>query len=92
MYLSGNPSPWSPGKKYLIRTVTHYALGELVDVYDGELVMTNASWVADTGRWNDCLVTGKLKESEPHIGPLIVSRGAIVDAVEWPHPLPTMTI
>lgn len=80
--------PWRVGEKYLIRTVTLYALGRLTAVYQGELVLEDASWVSDTGRWHTALETGELNEVEPHKGALIVSRGAIVDAVAWTHELP----
>lgn len=84
-----SPSPWKVGTSYLVRTVTLYCLGRLSAIYPGELVFENASWVADTGRWNHALVTGELDEVEPHVGPCIVCRGAVVDAVEWAHDLPS---
>ncbi len=75
------------GEKYLIRCVTHFQLGRLKAVTDSDLVLSEASWVADTGRFNECIQTGNISKNEPFHGDCIVSRGAIVDAVVWPHDL-----
>ena len=79
---------WQIGKKYFVRTVTYHCVGELVEISDNELVFTQASWVADSGRWNNALKTGELSEIEPFIMPVMVARGCIVDATEWTHDLP----
>lgn len=86
------PSPWQIGTCYLIRTVVYYALGRLVGVWEHELLLEEASWIADTGRFHEALRTGKLAEVEPFVSPVIVGRLAIVDAAEWPHPLPVSVI
>jgi len=80
--------PWQIGKKYIIRTVTMMQVGELVSVGERELVLRNASWIADSGRFHDALKTGELSEVEPFTNDCIVGRGAIVDAQEWAHALP----
>jgi len=79
--------PYIIGKQYLIRTVTHYYSGKLKSIYKNELVLESAAWVADTGRYYDALKNGTLNEVEPIIGDAIISRGAIVDSVEWGSPL-----
>ena len=84
--------PWVIGRAYLIRTVTYFALGRLTHVGDKELVLEEASWVADTGRFGDALKTGRLLEVEPFPAELIVGRAAIVDATEWTHTLPVSAI
>ncbi len=76
------------GKQYLIRTVTHYYTGKLETIYSQEIVLSRAAWIADTGRYYDALKKGTLNEVEPIIGPCIISRGAIIDAVEWAFDLP----
>ena len=77
---------WQIGKHYVIRTVTMIDVGKLVQVTDKELVLENASWIADTGRWNEFLKNGIYSESEPFPdGKIIVGRSAIVDAVIWNH-------
>lgn len=76
------------GKKYLIRTVTMTQVGKLKIIGDKELVLEDASWVADTGRFNEALQSGYLNELEPFVNDAIVGRGAICDATEWSHDLP----
>ena len=77
------------GKNYFVRTVTYHHVGRLASVTDTDIVLEDASWVASSGRWNAALTTGELDEVEPHNGPVIISRGAIVDSVTWCHGLPT---
>jgi hypothetical protein len=84
----GGEDVWKTGEKYFIRTVTHYHTGRLVAVTPTELVLEDAAWVADTGRFSDALKTGVLKEVEPFPGQVIVGRGAVVDACIWKHDLP----
>lgn len=81
------------GKCYLVRAVTNYTLGKLVRVTQNELVFVRASWIGSTGRFSECVNTGSLDEVEPYPAdmPVIVSRGAIVDACEWRHALPEAT-
>ena len=77
---------WQVGKHYVLRTVTMIDVGKLVEVTDKELVLENASWIADTGRWNVFLKEGKFSESEPFPdGKVIVGRDALIDAVLWLH-------
>lgn len=85
-YCSG---PWKIGECYLIRTVTMIVIGRMTFVGDKELVLAQASWIADTGRFHDALKKGTLKEVEPFVGDAIVGRGSIVDATTWQHALPT---
>lgn len=80
--------PYQVGQNYFIRTVTHYYTGKLEKVTAKELVLSDAAWIADTGRFHDALKTGKLNEIEPFIEPIIVGRGAIIDAFRWTHELP----
>ena len=76
-------SPYEIGKNYHVRTVTMAIAGELKAVYDTELVFKKASWVADTGRFNEYLKnTLKLNENEPFKNDVIVGRGAIIDCTE----------
>ncbi len=76
------------GKSYLIRTVTNFYTGRLTKIFDNELVLERAAWIADTGRYYDALKKGTLNEVEPIIGECIVCRGSIVDAVVWAFDLP----
>ena len=76
------------GVNYLIRGVTHYYTGRLKAVTETDLVLGDAAWIADTGRFADALANGTLNEVEPFAGDVIVSRAAVVDATEWTHALP----
>lgn len=84
----GNSHSFEVGRKYLIRTVTLYYTGLLTSVTDTDLLLTDAAWIADTGRFHTALASGTLSEVEPFIDPVIVPRSAIIDATEWKHPLP----
>lgn len=80
--------PYKMGEKYLIRTVTHYYIGVLKEVFEQELLLSSASWIADTGRYYDALKSGKLNEVEPILGDAVIGRGAIIEAVVWYHDVP----
>jgi len=85
---SEDSHPYKIGTAYLIRCVTMYYTGRLISVSKQELVLEDSAWVADTGRYHEALKTGELSEVEPIIGNLIIGRGSIVDAVEWPKNIP----
>ena len=73
--------PWQIGKVYLIRTVTMIDTGRLVQVTPQELVLEDAAWIADTGRFAQALEKAEFGEVEPYpTGRVIVGRGAVVDA------------
>jgi len=84
--LLGNIQPddshWEIGKIYLVRTVTMIQAGTLKKVAPSEIILENAVWVADTGRFSDSLQTGDFSEMEPFNNDVIIGRGAIVDAVQ----------
>ena len=82
--------PYKIGASYLVRTVTNYFSGNLVAVFEHELVLADAAWIADTGRFSEALKTGIMSEVEPIPGYVFIGRGAIVDVCEWPEgkPLP----
>ena len=79
--------PWIIGQAYHIRTVTHFWTGRLVAVYPQELVIEDAAWIADTGRFAD-FFSGGPNECEPVNGPVFIGRGSIVDAQGWSIALP----
>lgn len=86
--LSIKSHPFKNGENYFIRTVTMIVCGKLEAVHDTELLMSSASWIADTGRFHDALKTGTLNEVEPFIDDVIIGRGSIIDATIWAHKLP----
>lgn len=82
--------PYKVGKNYFIRTVTHHLTGRLVKVTRQELVLENAAWIADDGRFHDALKNGTFNEVEPFPKGIevIVGRGSLIDCCEWLHELP----
>lgn len=88
---NGEPShPFKIGKNYFIRTVTHHLTGQLVKVGAKELVLVDAAWIADDGRFMNTIRDGVIHEVEPFPDgfEVIVGRGSIIDMVEWKHALP----
>ena len=89
--------PYNIGKNYLIRTVTMIQLGKLKNVFDKELELENASWIADTGKFSDALKEGIEKsdiseiEMFPSEKTVIIGRGSIIDACEYNMDLPKET-
>ena len=79
---------WMVGEKYIIRTVTMMQTGRLVYIDDKELILEDAAWIADSGRWSDALATGTLNEIEPFDDEVVIGRSAIIDATIWKHALP----
>jgi hypothetical protein len=75
-------SAWEIGKTYLIRTVTMTDTGRLVAVTEHELVLEDAAWIADSGRFADAVKKAEFQEVEPFPdGRVIIGRGSIIDAV-----------
>jgi hypothetical protein len=79
----------APGNKVIIRTVTTYWIGEVVEI-DGEWVeLKDASWVMDTGKWAECVKTGSIDTHQREDAPWkIVNLSAAVDISPWMHDLP----
>lgn len=74
--------PYKIGSTYLIRTVTMFDTGVLVAVHEHELVLKDAAWIADTGRFSDALKKTEFNEVEPFPdGEVVIGRGSIIDAV-----------
>ena len=81
--LSSEVGPWEIGKKYMVRTVTMIDTGVLVAVTPQELVLEDAAWIADTGRFAQAVKKCEFNEVEPFPdGRVIIGRGAIIDAVQ----------
>lgn len=76
------------GKNVFVRTVTHHHTGRLAAADDQFLLLEDAAWIADDGRFADTLAKGTLLEVEPFPGSVLVSRGSLIDVCEWTHELP----
>jgi hypothetical protein len=77
-------SPWEIGKNYLIRTVTMTNTGRLVAVTSQELLLADAAWIADTGRFANAVAKAEFLEVEPFPDgvQVILGRSAVIDAVQ----------
>jgi hypothetical protein len=74
----------------LIETVTKYYVGLVEAVMPQEIVLRDACWVADTGRYHVLLASGgdSNAEFEPcPDGVCIIGRGSIVSAQPYRHGL-----
>ena len=85
---SGESHPYQIGKNYFIRTVTMFYTGKLIKVTAKEIILSDAAWIADTGRFMDAIKMGKLNEVEPFQDDVVIGRGSLIDATIWNHPLP----
>ena len=80
---TNDASAWEIGAIYLIRTVTMTDTGRLVKVTAQELVLEDAAWIADTGRFADSVKKAEFGEVEPFPdGRVIIGRGSVIDAVQ----------
>lgn len=86
--VESSPLPFVPGEKILVRTVTHYLTGKVKEIVGKFIVLTDAAWIADTGRFSEALKTGKLSEVEPVEHDVRLNSDTIIDAFEWKHSLP----
>ena len=80
------------GDNYFFRTVTYAWLGTfdgIVKIQDSVFIrLTNASWVADTGRFHEKDLYGKIGEYEKSDVNYIAVH-SLTDFFEWKHELPT---
>lgn len=56
---------WKIGQGYFIRTDTYHLTGRLVAITESELILTDAAWVADSGRFAPAMDGGEFSEVEP---------------------------
>lgn len=80
--------PFKIGEKYLFRTVTHIDIGLVEEINGDFITLSSASWVADTGRYHDCLKKGALNEVEPYPDGVYLNSSTLIDAALWKHDLP----
>ena len=87
---NGSDNPFIVGKAYFIRTVTYHMIGKLERISGNFLVLSEASWIADSGRFSNAISKGELNEVE-YVGDAIVAMTAIVDAFPWSAKVPKDT-
>ncbi len=86
--IDGNSIPFVIGGKYLFRTVTYFATGEVERIEGKFIVLKNAAWIADTGRFREAIMKGTLNEVEPVEVSMYLNSDTITDAFDWIHELP----
>ena len=75
------------GEKYFFRTVTYHLTGRVKKVIGNILELENAAWIADSGRFSECIKKGTLNEVEP-VGRAYINMDTLTDFFPWKHPLP----
>ena len=76
------------GEAVYIRTITHHQTGRVIALTKSFVVLDEAAWIPDSGRWMQAIESGKLEEVEPVTVPIRVSLAAIIDVWPWLHAMP----
>lgn len=86
------PIPYIIGKKYIIRTVTMVNVGQITDIIGNFIVMRDAVWVSDTGRWSECLAKADgFQEVEPFKNDIHININSIIDSSIYDFQMPKKT-
>ena len=75
------------GKAWFFRTVTYHLVGRAIRLIDKFVVLEDASWIPDSGRFMQAIKDGTLSEVEP-IGTAFVNLDTITDFFPWKNSLP----
>ncbi len=84
---SSNNHPFKIGDSYFIRTVTYHFVGTIKEIVGKWIVLKDASWVADSGRFHEALEKGDLSEVE-YMDKAIINMDTITDASLWNNKTP----
>ncbi|MHB8096064.1 MAG: hypothetical protein ACYDEI_00200 [Erysipelotrichaceae bacterium] len=76
------------GKSFFFRTVTYHMVGKVVKRIGSILELTNASWIADSGRFMTAVKEGKFNEIEP-VGKCFLNLNSVTDFFPATYKLPT---
>jgi len=76
------------GKSFFFRTVTYHMTGKVKRIIGRILELEKAAWIADSGRFMNCIKEGKLNEVEP-VGQAFLNLESVTDFFPWKHQLPT---
>lgn len=79
--------PFKVGDSYFIRTVTYHFVGTIKEIVGKWIVLKDASWVADSGRFHVALEKGELSEVE-YMDKAIINMDTITDASLWNNRVP----
>ena len=75
------------GEKFYFRTVTFHLTGKVKKIVGRFAYLTDAAWIADSGRFMQAIKEGVLDEVEP-VGKAFVNLDTVVDFFPWTHELP----
>jgi len=75
------------GKTLFFRTITYHYTGKVTKIIGFFLGLSDAAWIADSGRFMNFIKTGEASEVEP-IGEMLLNIQTIVDIIPFDHPLP----
>ena len=74
------------GEKWFFRTVTYHMVGKVKKMVGKFACLTEASWIADSGRFMNAIKDGTLDEVEP-VGDAFINLDTVVDFFPWKHSL-----
>lgn len=76
------------GEKYFIRTVTNYFTGKVKSITDFDIVLSDAAWIPDTGRFTEAVEKGTFNEVEIYPNDVIILKNSIIDLTKIDYELP----
>lgn len=76
------------GEKFFFRTLTYHLTGKVKKIIGSILELEDAAWIADSGRFMQCIKDGVLNEVEP-VGKAFLNIQSVTDFFPWKHKLPT---
>ncbi len=76
------------GEKFFFRTLTFHLTGKVKKIIGSILELEDAAWIADSGRFMQCIKDGVVNEVEP-VGKAFLNVSAVTDFFPWKHELPT---
>ena len=76
------------GEKVFIRTVTYHLTGKIKRMIGTIVELEDAAWIADSGRFMQCIRDGVLNEVEPIKTKWFVNLSSVTDFGIWKHALP----
>lgn len=72
------------GKTYFFRTVTYHMVGLVTGVMGNFVLLSQATWVAESGRFMQCITEGAVNEVEP-VGCAGLNMDTVTDFFPWVH-------
>ncbi len=73
------------GTRVFIRTVAYYYLGEVTEVSEDSVMLKDAYWIPNTGKFGNFLMEGKPELKEKYPMPVTLNSRLFTDWVVWPH-------